>query len=259
MEDHLPHAVHNNVFGTRIVASAAAEHRAKFVLISTDKAVSPSNVMGATKRLAERLVLSLSAEGAQCVAVRFGNVLGSNGSVVPLFSEQIADGGPVTVTHPDATRDFMTIPEAVTLVLQASALDEARDRIVMLEMGRPVRIVDLARNLIRLSGLEPDVDIPIVFTGLRPGEKLHEQLVNETEATLPTRYQKIRIVQTEPVPPLEEGIARLWAALEAHDEKRLLRVLQELVPEYMPQTSLLASVRDHISGEFRVPQRRSNP
>ena len=259
MEDHLPHAVHNNVFGTRIVAAAAAEHRAKFVLISTDKAVSPSNVMGATKRLAERLVLSLSADGAQCVAVRFGNVLGSNGSVVPLFSEQIADGGPVTVTHPDATRYFMTIPEAVTLVLQASALDEARDRIVMLEMGRPVRIVDLARNLIRLSGLEPDVDIPIVFTGLRPGEKLHEQLVNESEATLPTRYQKIRIVQTEPTPPLEEGIARLWAALEARDEKRLLRVLQELVPEYMPQTSLLASVRDHISGEFRVPQRRSNP
>ena len=259
MEDHLPHAVHNNVFGTRIVAAAAAEHRAKFVLISTDKAVSPSNVMGATKRLAERLVLSLRADGAQCVAVRFGNVLGSNGSVVPLFSEQIADGGPVTVTHPDATRYFMTIPEAVTLVLQASALDEARDRIVMLEMGRPVRIVDLARNLIRLSGLEPDVDIPIVFTGLRPGEKLHEQLVNESEATLPTRYQKIRIVQTEPTPPLEEGIARLWAALEARDEKRLLRVLQELVPEYMPQTSLLASVRDHISGEFRVPQRRSNP
>src|SRR5262249_32093233 len=143
MEDHLPHAIHNNVFGTRIVAAAAAEQQAKFVLVSTDKAVSPSNVMGATKRLAERLVLSLRAAGGQqCVAVRFGNVLGSNGSVVPLFAEQIADGGPVTVTHPDATRYFMTIPEAVTLVLQASALDEARDRIVMLEMGAPVRIVD---------------------------------------------------------------------------------------------------------------------
>ena len=260
MEDHLPHAVHNNVFGTRIVAQAAAELEAKFVLVSTDKAVSPSNVMGATKRLAERLVLSLSAGGSrQCVAVRFGNVLGSNGSVVPLFAEQIADGGPVTVTHPDATRYFMTIPEAVTLVLQASVLEEARDRIVMLEMGAPVRIVDLARNLIRLSGLEPDVDIPIVFTGLRPGEKLHEQLVNESEATLPTRYQKIRVVQSEPIPPLEDGLARLWAALDARDEKRLLRVLQELVPEYMPQTALLASVRDHVSGEFRVQHRRSNP
>jgi len=260
MEDHLPHAVHNNVFGTRIVAAAAAEHQAKFVLVSTDKAVSPSNVMGATKRLAERLVLSLSAAGGQqCVAVRFGNVLGSNGSVVPLFAEQIADGGPVTVTHPDATRYFMTIPEAVTLVLQASALEEARDRIVMLEMGAPVRIVDLARNLIRLSGLEPDVDIPIVFTGLRPGEKLHEQLVNETEATLPTRYQKIRLVQSEPLPPLEDGLERLWGALQSRDEKKLLRLLQELVPEYMPQTSLLASVRDHVSGEFRTPQRRSNP
>ncbi|HUO52823.1 MAG TPA: nucleoside-diphosphate sugar epimerase/dehydratase [Gemmatimonadaceae bacterium] len=258
MEEHLPHAVHNNVFGTRIVAGASAEHGAKFVLVSTDKAVSPSNVMGATKRLAEKIVLSLNTSAGQhFVVVRFGNVLGSNGSVVPLFAEQIADGGPVTVTHPDVTRYFMTIPEAVTLVLQASALDEARDKVVMLEMGAPVRIVDLARNLIRLSGLEPDVDIPIVFTGLRPGEKLHEQLTSDGEATLPTRYQKIRIVQTEAPTALDDGLGRLWDALEARDDRRLLKVLQELVPEYLPQAALLASVRDHVSGEFRQFRRGS--
>ncbi|HEU5478783.1 MAG TPA: nucleoside-diphosphate sugar epimerase/dehydratase, partial [Candidatus Tumulicola sp.] len=197
MEAHVCHAVQNNVFGTRNIAEAAAQYGATFVLISTDKAVSPTNIMGATKRLAEQLVLSPADSRAHhFVVVRFGNVLGSNGSVVPLFSEQIADGGPVTVTHPEATRYFMTIPEAVQLVLQASALEEARDRIVMLEMGHPIKIVDLARNLIRLSGLEPDADIPIVFTGLRPGEKLHEQLTSETEETMPTRFEKIRIVKT---------------------------------------------------------------
>ena len=253
MEQHLPHAIHNNVFGTRNVASASAVHGAKFVLVSTDKAVSPSNVMGATKRLAEKLILALNeTAGQHFVVVRFGNVLGSNGSVVPLFAEQIADGGPVTVTHPDATRYFMTIPEAVKLVLQASALEEARDKIVMLEMGAPVRIVDLARNLIRLSGLEPDVDIPIIYTGLRPGEKLHEQLTDETEATMPTRYQKIRIVQTDPPPPLADGLTELWDALQAGDDRRLLRTLQHLVPEYLPQAALLASVKDRVSGEGRA-------
>ncbi len=152
----------------------------------------------------------------------------------------------MTVTHPDATRYFMTIPEAVKLVLQASALDEARDKIVMLEMGEPVRIIDLARNLIRLSGLEPDVDIPIIFTGLRPGEKLHEQLTDESEATLPTRYKKIRIVQTDAPVPLEAGLAELWEALESRDDRKLLRTLQTLVPEYLPQAALLARVRDRV-------------
>ncbi|MDQ3698034.1 MAG: polysaccharide biosynthesis protein [Gemmatimonadota bacterium] len=249
MESHVAHAVHNNVFGTLNVAEMAADHGAKFVLISTDKAVQPSNVMGATKRLAEKLVLALNARGRNhFVAVRFGNVLGSNGSVVPLFREQIADGGPVTVTHPEATRYFMTIPEAVQLVLQAAALPEARDKIVMLEMGEPMKISELARNLIRLSGLEPDVDIPIVFTGLRPGEKLHEQLTSDCEETIPTRYEKIRIVKTGAPPSIERGLTLLWESLDGRDERTILRRLQEVVPEFSPQAALLASLRDRLGG-----------
>ncbi|MGH7664859.1 MAG: polysaccharide biosynthesis protein [Gemmatimonadaceae bacterium] len=245
MENHIRHAVFNNVFGTLHVARAAQGHGAKLVLISTDKAVAPCNVMGATKRLAERLVLSLNTNGDNhFVIVRFGNVLGSNGSVVPLFKEQIADGGPVTVTHPDATRYFMTIPEAVQLVLQAATLQEARNRIAMLEMGQPVKIVDLARNLIRLSGMEPDVEISIVYTGLRSGEKLHEQLTSDTEETLPTRSEKIRLVRTERPSVSARDLEVLQRAVEGRDDRAILRRLQELVPEYSPQTSLLGSVRD---------------
>ena len=248
MESHVCQAVQNNVFGTRNVAEAAIQYGATFVLISTDKAVSPTNIMGATKRLAEQLVLSLADSRAhRFVAVRFGNVLGSNGSVVPLFREQIADGGPVTVTHPEATRYFMTIPEAVQLVLQASALEEARDRIVMLEMGHPVKIVDLARNLIRLSGLEPDADIPIVFTGLRPGEKLHEQLTSETEETMPTRFEKIRIVKTGASRSLDHQLDHLWDLVVSRDERAIVRKLQELVPEFSPQAALIARLRDRAA------------
>ena len=248
MEAHVCHAVQNNVFGTRNIAEAAAQYGATFVLISTDKAVSPTNIMGATKRLAEQLVLSPADSRAHhFVVVRFGNVLGSNGSVVPLFSEQIADGGPVTVTHPEATRYFMTIPEAVQLVLQASALEEARDRIVMLEMGHPIKIVDLARNLIRLSGLEPDADIPIVFTGLRPGEKLHEQLTSETEETMPTSFEKIRIVKTGASRSLDHQLGHLWDLVVARDERGIVRKLQELVPEFSPQAALIARLRERSS------------
>jgi FlaA1/EpsC-like NDP-sugar epimerase len=183
-------------------------------------------------------------------------VLGSDGSVVPLFTRQITDGGPITVTHPDATRYFMTIPEAVQLVLQASVLDEAADRIVMLEMGEPVKIVDLARNLIRLSGYEPDVDIPIVFTGLRPGEKIHEQLTSETEETLPTRYEKIRIVRTEGPEALDRGLDQLRSAVESRDEKAIVRRLQELVPEFSPQATLLANLRERaVSPDPRARSR----
>jgi FlaA1/EpsC-like NDP-sugar epimerase len=237
MENNVVEAVRNNVLGTLSVAECAARYGAeKFVLISTDKAVHPSSVMGATKRIAEQVVLgwpALAKSRTDFRAVRFGNVLGSDGSVIPLFKRQLAAGLPLTVTHPEVTRYFMTIPEAVQLVLQAAALPEAACRISMLEMGEPVRILDLAENLIRLSGLEPDKDVPIVFTGLRPGEKLHEELMTDREATVPTAVPKIRVVQTEApdVETLTTGLDRLAAAAAVGDLQDALVALCALVPE----------------------------
>jgi FlaA1/EpsC-like NDP-sugar epimerase len=240
MEANVSEAVRNNVFGTYYVAQAAvATGVSRFVMISTDKAVRPSSVMGATKRIAERVVLGWPEFRQSSVdfrAVRFGNVLGSDGSVIPVFRRQLAAGGPLTVTHPDVTRYFMTIPEAVQLVLQAGVLPEAAGRISMLEMGEPVRIVDLAENLVRLSGLEPYKDIPIVFTGLRPGEKLYEELMSDVEETIPTGVEKIRIVQTDEADgeALERGIDRLAAALEIDDYADLVRNIGAFVPECVP-------------------------
>jgi FlaA1/EpsC-like NDP-sugar epimerase len=237
MEDNPVEAVRNNVIGTLCVAQAAARYGAdKFVLISTDKAVYPSSVMGATKRLAEQIVLgwpALREAETDFRAVRFGNVLGSDGSVIPLFKKQLAAGQPITVTDREVTRYFMTIPEAVQLVLQASALPDATRRISMLEMGEPVRIVELAENLIRLSGLEPYTDVPIVFTGLRPGEKLHEELMSERELTIPTAVSKVRIVQTaEPDPEsLMAGLDRLAAAAAVGSARDILDSIRDLVPE----------------------------
>ena len=236
MEDHPLEAIKNNVIATRRLAEASvAAGVRRFIYISTDKAVRPTSVMGATKRLGERLIKSLSGERRRFMAVRFGNVLGSDGSVVPTFRRQIAAGGPVTVTHPEATRYFMTIPEAVQLVLTAGIMGEGGE-IFHLRMGEPVRIVDLARQLIELSGLRPDQDIRIVFTGLRPGEKLHEEVHSEAEHVLSTSNEKILILSgIERLAEAEAGeLAALEATVERGDAAGALRVLRNLVPEYVP-------------------------
>lgn len=241
LEANIVEALRTNVLGTRYVAEAAARHGVdKFVLISTDKAVYPSSVMGATKRIAERIVLgstSLRNSDTDFRVVRFGNVLGSNGSVVPLFKRQLAAGGPLTVTHPDMTRYFMTIPEAAQLVLQAAALPEGAGRISMLEMGEPVRILGLAENLIRISGFEPYRDIPIVFTGIRPGEKLHEELTTRAEKTIPTSVAEIRTIEADEIDSsaVEQAVNHLTTAIKFSDEKALLAVICTLVPECSPR------------------------
>jgi FlaA1/EpsC-like NDP-sugar epimerase len=237
MERNIIEAVRNNVFGTLRLALCAARHGVeRFVLISTDKAVNPSSIMGATKRIAERIVLGwpmLRASATDFRVVRFGNVLGSDGSVLPLFKRQLSQGGPLTVTHPDVTRFFMTIPEAAQLVLEAAALPEAAGRIAMLDMGEPVRLADLAENVIRLAGLEPYRDVRIVFTGLRPGEKLTEELTSGAEHTVPSSVEKIRLVQRHEVEgaAIERGVQRLSAAAMLGSVHDLLLEIRALVPE----------------------------
>jgi len=225
MEFHIAEAVENNILGTWTTLEAAhAAHASKFVLISTDKAVRPSSVMGATKRFAEMLVAEATREnGMKGVIVRFGNVLGSNGSVVPLFQRQIAAGGPVTVTSRDATRYFMTTPEAAQLVLQSVAMPESAGKVALLDMGTPVRIWDLAERLIRLSGLRPGADIEIVETGLRPGEKLHEELWWDAGNTTPSSHPQIMLGEvggsgsgTRSLIPLIRGLVEKDDAILLH-------------------------------------------
>lgn len=196
MEENVDEAIWNNIYGTKVVANLSLKYKVKkFILISTDKAVNPTNIMGATKRLAELYIQTLRDNPTtQFITVRFGNVLGSNGSVIPIFREQIKNGGPVTVTHPEVTRFFMTIPEAVQLVLQAGGLGKGGE-IFLLDMGEPVKIVKLAEEMIRLSNLEPYKDIQIVFTGLRPGEKLYEELLLEEEGATKTSHEKIWVAK----------------------------------------------------------------
>lgn len=234
MEYQPVEAVRNNILGTKTVAEEA--HRAgveKFILISTDKAVNPTSVMGCTKRVAEMVIQSMNGKGATSfAAVRFGNVLGSRGSVIPLFKKQISAGGPVTVTHPDMKRYFMTIPEASRLVLQAGAFAKGGE-VFVLDMGEPVKIVDLARDLITLSGLTPDVDIHIKFTGLRPGEKLFEELLSAEDGTDATEHEKIFTARIKNVDKdeLDEKIETLLAET---DEDKIIEKLEEIVPTYAP-------------------------
>ena len=263
MERHVFAAVETNIFGTWNVARAAAEHGVgDFVMISTDKAVRPTSMMGATKRTAELLIRALQMEGGtKFVAVRFGNVLGSNGSVVPIFKEQIAAGGPVTVTHPEMTRYFMTIPEAAQLVLQAFSIGKGGE-VFVLEMGEPVRIADLAKNLILLSGLQPERDIEIQFTGLRPGEKMFEELNLHDEHLIPTSHTKIRSYvchRNLDAMQIKASLQRLQTIVEEQDIANLVLLLKELVPDYNPGMELLKaalSIQSYNADSEKMPVRR---
>ena len=249
MEKNCFQAVTNNIFGTYNVALVAKQfHAENFVLISSDKAVNPANVMGVTKRAAELITLALQGNRTRFVAVRFGNVLGSNGSVSPIFEAQIADGGPVTVTHPDAKRYFMTTAEAVGLVLQASTMGRGGE-IFVLNMGEPVKIVDLARRMIRLSGLEPDKDVQISFTGLRPGEKLFEEIRLEGEGIKPTPHDQIWVFEggQQSFEHVRGWLEELSTLVESRNVHGLISKLMLIVPEYGPseQVNALCDVDRH--------------
>ncbi|MEO8590065.1 MAG: nucleoside-diphosphate sugar epimerase/dehydratase [Flavobacteriales bacterium] len=244
MEAQPAEAVHTNVMGTRIMAELATAHTVeRFVLISTDKAVNPTSVMGASKRVAEMVVSCVqSASKTAFVTTRFGNVLGSSGSVIPLFRKQIAAGGPVTVTHPEVTRFFMTIPEACRLVLEAAAMGRGGE-IYVFDMGQPVRIADLADKMIRLSGKEPGTDIAISYTGLRPGEKLYEELLATSENTLPTHHPRILIGQVVASDPeaTRKAVNELEELVAADKEEELVRSMKRLVPEYRSHNSTFSN------------------
>jgi FlaA1/EpsC-like NDP-sugar epimerase len=243
MEKHPWKAVENNIIGTRNLVETARNFKCdRFVFVSTDKAVNPANVMGASKRVCELLVQKENTKdrsGTRFITVRFGNVIGSVGSVIPLFKKQIREGGPVTVTHPDMIRYFMLIPEACQLILQAGAMGGGGE-IFILEMGEPVKIDQMARDLIRFSGFEPEVDIPIVYTGLRPGEKLYEELMTDLEGVVPTDHKKIRVLSshTGDLGELESRLAALKKAAEDRDADRIRQQLHRIVPEYGYETAV---------------------
>jgi FlaA1/EpsC-like NDP-sugar epimerase len=244
MEMHPHEAFRVNVGGTKTVSELAIKYNAeKFVMISSDKAVNPTNVMGATKKICELLVHSLSRRQGiktQFITTRFGNVLGSNGSVIPLFNKQIADGGPVTITHKDITRFFMTIPEACQLVLEAGFMGNGGE-IYVFDMGEPVKVLDVAINLIRLSGLEPHKDIKIKYVGLRPGEKLYEELFSEDEPMIPTHHPKISIAQVadSDFEMIDRKIDKILSSLNKMSETSVIEEMQEIVPGYKSKFELI--------------------
>ena len=252
----------NNAYGTFVMARAAVAARVeKLVLVSTDKAVNPTSVMGATKRVAEQVCQSLQGGATQFVIVRFGNVFGSAGSVIPRFAEQIARGGPVTVTHPDITRFFMSLSEATQLLLQAG-LQGKGGEILTLDMGEPVRIVDLARDMIRLYGADPD-HVAIVFTGLRPGEKLYEEPLTELEATKPTPHPKLHVAQARPADP--DAVKQLVAWCERDrvaDDAEVRARMRAWIPEYAPPAGAsikpipTAGAEETVALPLRAPRRR---
>lgn len=258
MEQNPSVAVLNNVLGTRVLAELSVQYGVeKFVMISTDKAVNPTNVMGASKRISEIFIQSLfkhlySSEEAMMnsgnkptmfITTRFGNVLGSNGSVIPRFKQQIAKGGPITVTHPEITRYFMTIPEACQLVIEAGVMGMGGE-IFVFDMGQPVRVVDLAEKMIRLSGKQPGVDIDVVFTGLRPGEKLYEELLSNKETTLPTYHEKIMIAKVAEYdfPTVQAKIDKLISSASKHYTYETVALMKDLVPEFVSQNSAFESL-----------------
>jgi FlaA1/EpsC-like NDP-sugar epimerase len=237
MEDNPSEAILNNVYGTKVIADMAVKYGVKkFVMISTDKAVNPTNVMGCSKRICEIYVQALDKKvETQFVTTRFGNVLGSNGSVIPLFREQIKNGGPLTVTHPDIIRFFMLIPEACKLVLEAGTKGHGGE-IFVFDMGKPVKIADLAQRMINLSGAK---NVEIKFTGLRPGEKLYEEVLNELEGTKPTFHEKIRIatVREYDYDEVSKEIDDLIDIAKKYDKMETVRKMKEIVPEYVSKNS----------------------
>jgi FlaA1/EpsC-like NDP-sugar epimerase len=247
MEENPAQAILTNIEGTKNLADLSCEHNVvKFVMVSTDKAVNPSNVMGASKRIAEKYVQSLQLKSRQennvkstkFITTRFGNVLGSNGSVVPLFSKQIADGGPITITHPDIIRYFMTIPEACQLVLEAGAMGNGGE-IYIFDMGKPVKIIDLARKMIKLAGFIPEKDIKIKIVGLRPGEKLYEELLNDTSKTIPTHHEKIMIAEEiqDEYESLHTDIEELIGIANFYENDDIVAKMKKIVPEFKSMNS----------------------
>jgi len=241
MEYHPGEAVKTNVLGTKLVADLSVKYGVRrFIMVSTDKAVNPTSVMGASKRIAEIYTQALNGTGNTLfITTRFGNVLGSNGSVIPLFRDQIEKGGPVTVTHPEITRFFMTIPEACQLVLEAGAMGKGGE-VYIFDMGKSVRIVDLAKKMIQLSGLEVGKDIQIKYTGLRPGEKLYEELLNDSENTIPTHHPQIMIakVMTYSSEQVQEGITKMEQALHNQNDLEIVTIMKAMVPEFKSQNSV---------------------